>query len=154
MAARAPTYHKVHIQDDSRANHVWPSIHEKPSNEAVLACHIGEGDTRKSFSWSWTKHSRRRVVNMLCALALVAGFFALRSLGGVLPGKYPPKQWPSLRFTSDGTFQIAVFEDLHFGESTFGTILPPIDLITNLIICRCMGNMGSTARHQLSEGAQ
>ena len=25
--------------------------------------------------------------------------------------------WPALRFTENGTFQIAVFEDLHFGES-------------------------------------
>lgn len=128
MAARAPTYHKVHIQDDSRPNHVWPSIHEKPSAGAALACHIDEGDTGTSFSWSWTTHSRKRVANMLCALTLVAGFFALRSRGGVLPGKYPPKPWPSLRFTSGGKFQIAVFEDLHFGESTFATTLPPTDL--------------------------
>lgn len=25
--------------------------------------------------------------------------------------------WPPLQFTNDGTFQIAIFEDLHFGEA-------------------------------------
>lgn len=25
--------------------------------------------------------------------------------------------WPALRFTDEGTFQIAIFEDLHFGEA-------------------------------------
>lgn len=25
--------------------------------------------------------------------------------------------WPALQFTEDGTFQIAIFEDLHFGEA-------------------------------------
>lgn len=25
--------------------------------------------------------------------------------------------WPPLRFTEDGTFQISIFEDLHFGEA-------------------------------------
>lgn len=25
--------------------------------------------------------------------------------------------WPALQFTEDGTFQVAIFEDLHFGEA-------------------------------------
>lgn len=27
------------------------------------------------------------------------------------------RAWPALRFTDEGTFQISIFEDLHFGEA-------------------------------------
>lgn len=29
----------------------------------------------------------------------------------------PATAWPALQFTEGGTFQIAIFEDLHFGEA-------------------------------------
>ena len=57
---------------------------------------------------------------MLCALT-VAAFFAVLSFSRVLPIKKRQYGYGNffapLRFTSNGTFQISIFEDLHFGES-------------------------------------
>lgn len=50
-----------------------------------------------------------------------------------------------LTFRADGTFQISVFEDLHFGESMF-TPQMPLHLhqpLTNAT--RCLGSMGPAA---------
>jgi hypothetical protein len=54
------------------------------------------------------------------ALASVAIVFAVPSLQIVLPRKYVNSSSTSfgpLQFSDDGTFQISIFEDLHFGES-------------------------------------
>lgn len=54
------------------------------------------------------------------ALASVAIVFAVPSLQVMLPGKYANSSTASfgpLQFSDDGTFQISIFEDLHFGES-------------------------------------
>lgn len=45
-------------------------------------------------------------MNALASSILITGL----SLTGVLA-------WPALRFTDEGTFQISIFEDLHFGEA-------------------------------------
>lgn len=39
--------------------------------------------------------------------------------------------WPALQFTQDGTFQIAIFEDLHFGEAE-GTDWGPLQDVDTL----------------------
>jgi len=49
-----------------------------------------------------------------------------------------------LRFTRDGTFQISVFEDLHFGESMNARDMDTAEL-TSLTRCRRMGAMGPSA---------
>lgn len=56
---------------------------------------------------------------MLCLL-VAAVFFAAVTHGAVFPKWNWSWNWgeqKGLRFTEKGTFQIAIFEDLHFGES-------------------------------------
>jgi len=56
-----------------------------------------------------------RFIKMLAALIIV-GCCAVWTLAGVIPqGNWTLRE--PLRFTKDGTFQISIFEDLHFGES-------------------------------------
>jgi hypothetical protein len=40
----------------------------------------------------------------------------LASLAAALPSQNKPRATETLRFTAEGTFQISVFEDLHYGE--------------------------------------
>lgn len=60
---------------------------------------------------------------MVCtALTLVCFLVFRHAVGSVLPHSDPGKNGSphprgELRFTENGTFQIAIFEDLHFGES-------------------------------------
>ena len=69
--------------------------------------------TRRHPAWARPKRDRHRIVKML-ALTLVFILFACWALAGVVPhGKTFNEP---LRFTKDGTFQISIFEDLHFGE--------------------------------------
>jgi hypothetical protein len=50
----------------------------------------------------------------MLALTFVVVLFTCWALGGVVPhGKVFNEP---LRFTESGTFQISIFEDLHFGE--------------------------------------
>lgn len=72
---------------------------------------------RRSRLWAWAVDDRCRFARMLFLLIAVS-FFAVLTFGAALP------QWnwswgsqKALRFTRSGTFQIAIFEDLHFGES-------------------------------------
>ncbi|KAK1034692.1 hypothetical protein LTR33_016562, partial [Friedmanniomyces endolithicus] len=62
---------------------------------------------------------------------LFATLFAGLTLSSHLRRAYgnssPP---PPLRFTSNGTFQISVFEDLHFGENAWDTWGPQQDINT------------------------
>lgn len=44
---------------------------------------------------------------------LLAAILALLALARDTPGR----AFDALKFQSDGTFQISIFEDLHFGES-------------------------------------
>ena len=59
---------------------------------------------------------RRWLIRMWCALAGTV-IFGVIGLAAVLPRQYQDVTGP-LTFTEDGTFQISIFEDLHFGEST------------------------------------
>jgi hypothetical protein len=51
------------------------------------------------------------IIDMLRSL-IATTFFALPSMEAAVPQRFIP-----LRFSHDGTFQISIFEDLHFGES-------------------------------------
>ena len=63
--------------------------------------------------WARENRDRHRFIKML-ALTFISVLFACWALAGVVPyGK--PFDKP-LRFTENGTFQISIFEDLHFGE--------------------------------------
>lgn len=78
-------------------------------------------------------------------MILIAVFFN----GALLfTGESPPSEIRApLRFREDGTFQISIFEDLHFGES----IMAPsceFDQTEELTLSRCMGAMGPTAGHR------
>lgn len=52
-----------------------------------------------------------------------------------------------LRFKSDGTFQLSIFEDLHFGESE--TLSHPFNFRPRRINLsyRCLGSVGTSTRH-------
>ena len=83
-----------------------------------------------------------RTVKM--TVASVAIFSSLLLLGFAFPienEKRAALRRP-LRFAKDGTFQISIFEDLHFGESKLsaGTVS---DMLT---LRRLMGSMGPPAR--------
>lgn len=61
---------------------------------------------------------------------------------------------PPLSFQSDSTFQISIFEDLHFGESTLFSptiYLSPLLLTKLFFSYRLVGSLGPPARHQLSQ---
>ena len=105
------------------------------------------GSSRHSRLWAWARTDRYRFVRMLCAL-LIAVFFALWSLGAVIPTRRGPGNnlGQPLRLTRDGTFQISIFEDLHFGES-MSQRFPKFVMSRGLTICRCLGPVGTTARH-------
>lgn len=76
----------------------------------------------------WMKMAWRMMrVWVLISVALVC---AVPSLQIVLPRRYSNSSasFGPLKFTEDGTFQISIFEDLHFGESK-----PPIAGLLNSI---------------------
>lgn len=68
---------------------------------------------------------RFRFARMLVALLLVI-LLAMLSLGSIMrqDDTQVADLGAPLRFTKDGTFQISIFEDLHFGESTTATNTP------------------------------
>jgi hypothetical protein len=79
-------------------------------------------------TYRWDGHeehnasSRGRQKNLLCWFAamtcvLILIIFALLSFGAVIPEQGPAGLRRPLQFAADGTFQISIFEDLHFGES-------------------------------------
>jgi hypothetical protein len=66
--------------------------------------------------WARPKQDKYRILKML-SLAIIITSFAYWTLAGVFPhGQSFDKP---LRFTENGTFQISIFEDLHFGEGMF-----------------------------------
>ncbi len=56
------------------------------------------------------------------ALVTAAGLLARHCAASPLPGASGAGQ--PLQFKSDGTFQISIFEDLHFGESESKSLQP------------------------------
>jgi hypothetical protein len=78
---------------------------------------------------------------MLRTLAAIS-LFALPSLQSTVSKKFAP-----LKFAKDGTFQISVLEDLHFGESKSPTPTPRYLRLT--FTKRCLGHMGPRARREL-----
>jgi hypothetical protein len=62
--------------------------------------------------WARPKRDRYHFIKTM-ALVLAVVFFACWALAGVSHGDTSNKP---LRFTENGTFQISIFEDLHFGE--------------------------------------
>ena len=73
---------------------------------------------------AWATLDRYRFARMIPAF-LLAALFAILSFGSVIQHKSTKGNVFSepLKFTSEGTFQISIFEDLHFGESTYFTSL-------------------------------
>ncbi|KAJ5660491.1 hypothetical protein N7507_006942 [Penicillium longicatenatum] len=69
---------------------------------------------------------------MLRTLAAIS-FFALPSLQGTVSKKFAP-----LKFAKDGTFQISVLEDLHFGENAWDTWGPEQDVNSVAVINRVL----------------
>lgn len=71
--------------------------------------------TKHPPAWAAPKRDRYRFFKMFAILLAVCAF-AYLTIESVLPhlnGLQAP-----LRFTDDGSFQITIFEDTHFGEST------------------------------------
>lgn len=52
--------------------------------------------------------------------------------------------WPALRFTDAGTFQISIFEDLHFGEAEDTDWGPLQDVDTLKVMQTVLGNESTT----------
>ncbi|KAJ6006815.1 hypothetical protein N7451_004759 [Penicillium sp. IBT 35674x] len=69
---------------------------------------------------------------MLRTLAAIS-FFALPSLQSAVPKKFAP-----LKFAKDGTFQISILEDLHFGENAWDTWGPEQDVNSVAVINRVL----------------
>lgn len=61
------------------------------------------------------RNARRAILISLCALVVL--LIASLSTAHLLRMTSPSPSASSLSFTSSGTFQISIFEDLHFGES-------------------------------------
>lgn len=85
----------------------------------------------QEFTWSsprrpplyeFATSERCRFARMFIALLLVI-VVAMLSFGAVIPqdDTQGTDFLAPLQFSSDGTFQISIFEDLHFGESTTAT---------------------------------
>jgi len=84
--------------------------------------------TERSRLRAWANSDRYRFFRMLCAL-LVAVFFAALTFAAPFGRNYDRKNLSApLRFTSNGTFQISIFEDLHFGENAWDTWGPQQDI--------------------------
>lgn len=64
-------------------------------------------------TWAAPERDRYRFVKML-ALLFVVVLFACWTLASVV--SRPSAFQEPLRFTDNGSFQISIFEDLHFGE--------------------------------------
>ncbi|KAJ5131655.1 hypothetical protein N7448_005813 [Penicillium atrosanguineum] len=69
---------------------------------------------------------------MLRALTAIF-FFALPSIQSAVPTKFAP-----LQFAKDGTFQISILEDLHFGENAWDTWGPEQDVNSVAVINRVL----------------
>lgn len=59
-----------------------------------------------------------------------------------------------LTLGADGTFQLSILEDLHFGESMFAPMCPSTRTRSSLTRARCLGSMGTAAGCQLGPGPQ
>ncbi|KAI5358867.1 putative calcineurin-like phosphoesterase domain, ApaH type, metallo-dependent phosphatase [Septoria linicola] len=83
---------------------------------------------------SWWALERHRICKMIGIFA-VFSIFTVLAWGVAVPyrnGTVYRRQ--PLRFTSDGTFQISVFADLHFGENAWNTWGPQQDINSLRII--------------------
>lgn len=76
----------------------------------------------------------------MAAVLLAAFIFAALSLAaprpddGVQPLLGSPNPLPPLRFTSNGTFQISIFHDLHFGENAWDQWGPQQDINSVMVM--------------------
>lgn len=67
-------------------------------------------------AWAAPGRNKYRFIKML-ALAITLVGFAGWTLASAVSRSISALQEP-LRFTDNGSFQISIFEDLHFGEGT------------------------------------
>ena len=65
--------------------------------------------------WARPKRDKYLIVKML-SLTCIVVFFACWALADGFTNRTALDE--PLRFTDNGTFQISIFEDLHFGEGT------------------------------------
>ncbi|KAK5137575.1 hypothetical protein LTR08_007870 [Meristemomyces frigidus] len=79
---------------------------------------------------TWAKLEDSRVLRMLCALLSTIFFFSivLTSAAPYERGRRNGDLRAPLRFTSKGTFQLSIFEDLHFGENAWDSWGPQQDI--------------------------
>lgn len=80
---------------------------------------LENGDEAWEDSSGHSQQSRRFrfIIKMLYVFAAFSVLLVF-AWSAVVPRNDRPYPPTSLRFTKDGTFQISVFADLHFGEST------------------------------------
>jgi hypothetical protein len=64
-------------------------------------------------AWAVPRRQKHHFVKML-AISLAVVSLAAWTLASILPRRSVFEE--PLRFTDNGTFQISIFEDLHFGE--------------------------------------
>lgn len=114
-----------------------------------------EGEARGEESGQYESHTPApqpwrspRVLLTTIATGLVISISIITWIWHGIRGDRESREF--LRFTSDGTFQLSVFEDLHFGESINDRIQRYHGCL--LMVYRCMGAMGSSARHLLDQG--
>lgn len=111
----------------SRRKHTWMQLWRSKPSSPRWQQGTEDGKTEcGQLVYRWendpSKYARQsfscRFLTMLCALLLTI-IFALLSFGAVLPRRRGIGHGSSapLRFTQDGTFQIGIFEDLHYGEA-------------------------------------
>lgn len=93
--------------------------------------------------WLWATDDRHRFIRMLfLSIALIFG--AVLGLSAALPQatRYASYTKQPLRFTRNGTFHIAIFEDLHFGESMLGLPQLVLDYMLLTVLAQTRGING------------
>lgn len=73
------------------------------------------------------RHCLTRIVMITFIAFVLAAFMAERAAAAAVPS------WPPLRFTPEGTFQMTVFNDLHFGEAE-NTDWGPLQDVDTLLV--------------------
>ncbi|KAH9827390.1 putative inactive purple acid phosphatase 16 [Teratosphaeria destructans] len=114
-------------------------VDSQPSRPTVPSCLGSTTQWPEKVPWTdmkgrrpvWAEPSRGdghsdRSVQMICAL-LIAVLLAFRTFAA--PRRLEESSaLPPLRFTPNGTFQISIFEDLHFGENAWDAWGPQQDI--------------------------
>jgi len=90
-----------------------------------------------SYSFSW-------LIDLLMAFFWLTVWLASTVAG--FPSRNKPRSTQTLRFTAEGTFQISIFEDLHYGEGLRVLSQNDRSFLTNSSFIRRRYYMGTPAR--------